>query len=84
MGTNKMYKVERIITETKDSETIFIGRIRDARKCIKTIEEEYKIRGFETLSTEFSLLIYERGKALTKWIYVIDKNEKQNNSSNRR
>ena len=67
-----MYKVERIITETRDFEIIFIGRIRDAKKCIKTLKEEYKIRGFDVLSTEFTLLIYEKGRVLAKWIYSID------------
>lgn len=72
MGTNKMYKVERVITETRESETVFIGRIRDAKKCIKTLEEEYKIRGFEVLRTEFVLLVYEKRRVLAKWIYSID------------
>ena len=72
MGTNKMYKVERINTETRDSEIIFIGRIRDAKKSIKTLKEEYKIRGFDTLSTGYTLLIYEKGRVLTKWIYSIE------------
>ena len=72
MGTNKMYKVERIMTETRDSEIVFIGRLRDAKKCIKTLKEEYKTRGYDTLNTEFTLLIYRRGRVLAKWIYSID------------
>ena len=60
MGTNKMYKVERITTENRNSEIVFIGRMRDVKKCIKTLKDEYEIRGFETLNTGFSLLIYKR------------------------
>ena len=71
MGTNKMYKVERITTENRNSEIVFIGRMRDAKKCIETLKNEYEIRGFETLNTGFSLLIYKRGRVLAEWIYSI-------------
>ena len=71
MGTNKMYKVERITTETRDSEIVFRGRIRDAKKCLNTLKEEYEIRGFETLNTGFTLLIYEKKRVPAKWIYSI-------------
>ena len=83
MGTNKMYKVERLTTEYKSSEVVFIGRIRDAKKCLATLKDEYEIRGFETLKMGFCLLIFKRGKVLAKWIYAISENEKQNNSRNR-
>ena len=73
MERNKMYKVERILAGTKEFEIIFIGRMRDAKKCIKALKEEYEIRGFDTLNTEFNLLIYEKGRVLAKWIYSIDK-----------
>lgn len=82
MGTNKMYKIERISTESRNSEIVFIGRIRDARRCIATLKNEYEIRGFETLNTGFSLLIYRKGRVLAEWIYSIAENEKQNNSRN--
>ena len=84
MGTNKMYKIERISTEDKNSEVVFIGRMRDAKKCLATLKNEYKTRGFEALNTGFSLLIYKRGEALVRWIYAISENEEQNNSRNRR
>ena len=71
MGTNKKYKVERITTETRDSEVVFIGRMRDAKKCIESLKEEYEIRGFETLNTGFSLLVYKRERVLAEWIYSI-------------
>ena len=71
MGANKMYKVERINTEDRNSEIVFIGRMRDAKKCIKTLKDEYEIRGFEALNTGFSLLIYKRGRVLAEWIYSI-------------
>ena len=66
-----MYKVERISTESRDSEIVFIGRMRDVKKCIATLKNEYEIRGFEALNTGFSLLIYKRGKALAEWIYSV-------------
>lgn len=71
MGTNKMYKVERITTENRNSEIIFIGRMRDAKICIKTLKDEYEIRGFETINTGFSLLIYKRDRVLPVRIYSI-------------
>ena len=76
MGTNKMYKVERIISESRKSEIVFIGRMRDAKTCIKTIKNEYEIRGFETLYTGFSLLVYKKGRVIPEWIYSIGENEK--------
>lgn len=82
MGTNKTYKIERISTEDRSSEIVFIGRMRDAKKCIETLKNEYDTRGFETLNTGFSLLIYKRGRVLAEWIYAISENEKQNNSRN--
>lgn len=83
MGTNKMYKIGRLSTEDRNSEVVFIGRIRDAKKCLATLKNEYETRGFEALNTGFSLLIYKRGKVLVKWIYAISENEEQNNSRNR-
>lgn len=71
MGTNKMYKVERLSTEDRSSEIVFIGRIRDSKKCLETLKNEYEIRGFETSNTGFCLLIYKRGETLVRWAYVI-------------
>lgn len=79
-----MYKIERLSTEDRSSEVVFIGRIRDAKKCLATLKNEYETRGFEALNTGFSLLIYKKGRVLARWIYAISENEKQNNSSNRR
>ena len=76
MGTNKMYKIERLSTEDRSSEIVFIGRIRDAKKCLATLKNEYETRGFESLNTGFCLLIYKRGKVLARWIYAISENEK--------
>ena len=78
-----MYKIGRLSTEDRNSEVVFIGRIRDAKKCLATLKNEYETRGFEALNTGFSLLIYKRGKVLVKWIYAISENEEQNNSRNR-
>lgn len=66
-----MYKVERITTDSRDSEIVFIGRMRDAKRCLKTLKNEYEIRGFEALNTGFSLIIYKRERVLAKWIYSI-------------
>ena len=79
-----MYNVERISTEDRSSEIVFIGRMRDAKKCLATLKNEYETRGFEALNTGFSLLIYKRGKVLARWVYTISENEKQNNSRNSR
>ena len=79
-----MYKIERLSTEDRSSEIVFIGRMRDAKKCLATLKSEYEKRGFKALNTGFSLLIYKREKVLVKWIYTISENEEQNNSCNRR
>lgn len=71
MGTNKMYKIERISTEDRSSEVVFIGRMRDAKKCIATLKNEYNERGFEALNTGFSLMIYRKGRVLAECIYAI-------------
>lgn len=84
MGRNKMYKVERLSTEHRDSEVVFIGRIRDAKRSLATLKNEYETRGFKALNTGFSLLIYNREKDLVRWIYTISENEEQNNSRNSR
>ena len=76
MGTNKMYKIERLSTEDRSSEIVFIGRIRDAKNCLAALKNEYETRGFETLNTGFCLLIYNKGRVLARWIYAISENEK--------
>lgn len=76
MGTNKMYKIERLSTEDRSSEIVFIGRMRDAKKCLATLKNEYETRGFEASNTGFCLLIYNKGKGPARWAYVISDNEK--------
>lgn len=76
MGTNKMYKIERLSTEDRSSEIVFIGRIRDAKKCLATLKIEYEKRGFEASNTGFCLLIYKKEKVPARWAYVISENEK--------
>lgn len=71
MGTNKIYEVERIELNSKVSDTIYAGRIRDCKNSLQRIEEAYKARGFTVLNIEFTLFIYTSNTLNANWAYVI-------------
>ena len=82
---NKIYSVSRI-SEWDSAREIYTGRIRDCKKSLETIGEEYKKRGWDVKEYDFSLII--RGMTTKKimFVYLIHcpNYEKQNNSCHRR
>lgn len=71
MATNKIYEVERIEINSRLSDTIYSGRIRDCKKSLENIEKAYKERGFITLNKGFTLFIYTNTNVKASWAYVI-------------
>ena len=71
MATNKIYEVERVEINSRLSDTVYSGRIRDCKKSLNNIEEAYKDRGFVTLNTGFTLFIYMDTIPKAHWAYVI-------------
>ena len=71
MAKNKIYEVERVEINSRLSDTIYSGRIRDCKKSLESIEKAYKERGFTTLNKGFSLFIYTNTAIKTPWAYVI-------------
>lgn len=71
MATNKIYEVERVEINSKLSDTIYRGRIRDCKRSLMNIEKAYKERGFTTLNTGFTLFIYTNTVSKANWAYVI-------------
>ena len=53
---NKIYSVLRLDQWNKAQE-VYAGRIRDCKKSLKTIAEEYKKRGWKTKLYDYTLVI---------------------------
>ena len=53
---NKVYSVLRI-DDWDRAQSVYEGRIRDCKKSLKTIAEEYKKRGWEVKLYDFTLII---------------------------
>ena len=49
---NKIYSVLRI-DNWDNAQSVYEGRIRDCKKSLKTIAEEYKKRGWEVKNYDF-------------------------------
>ena len=75
MAKNKIYEVERVEINSRLSDTIYSGRIRDCKKSLKNIEKAYKERSFITLNTGFTLFIYTDTVPKAHWAYVIKEKE---------
>lgn len=71
MATNKIYEVERVEINSRLSDTVYSGRIRDCKKSLTNIEKAYKERGFITLNKGFTLFIYTDTTPKVHWAYVI-------------
>lgn len=71
MATNKIYEVERVEINSRLSDTVYSGRIRDCKKSLDNIEKAYKERGYTTLNTGFTLFIYTDTIPKANWAYVI-------------
>lgn len=71
MATNKIYKVERIDMNSRLSEIVYSGRIRDCKKSLVNIANVYKEKGFLVLNTGFALFIYTNTESKENWTYII-------------
>lgn len=71
---NKIYSVLRIDSWNKAQE-VYTGRIRDCKKSLKTIAEEYKKRGWETKLYDYTLIIKQNCPNEKQYIYLIHEPE---------
>lgn len=71
---NKIYSVLRIDSWNKAQE-VYTGRIRDCKKSLKTIAEEYKKRGWETKLYNYTLIIKQNCPNEKQYIYLIHEPE---------
>lgn len=71
---NKIYSVLRVDKWNK-AQSVYEGRIRDCKKSLKTIAEEYKKRGWETKLYDYTLIIKTESSNEKQYIYLIHKPE---------
>lgn len=71
---NKVYNVLRI-DDWDRAQSVYKGRIRDCKKSLKTIAEEYKKRGWEAKLYDFTLIIKSNSPNNSKYIYLIHESE---------
>ena len=71
---NKIYSVLRIDNWDK-TQSVYKGRIRDCKKSLETIAEEYKKRGWETKLYDYTLIIKASQFENKKYIYLIHEPE---------
>lgn len=67
---NKVYNVLRIDDWGK-AQAVYKGRIRDCKKSLKTIAEEYKKREWKVELYDFTLIIKANSSDNSKYIYLI-------------
>lgn len=67
---NKIYSVLRI-DNWDNSQSVYEGRIRDCKKSLKTIAEEYKKRGWVTKLYDYTLIIKQNCPNEKQYIYLI-------------
>ena len=71
---NKVYSVLRI-TDWDHAQSVYEGRIRDCRRSLETIAEEYKKRGWNVKLYDFTLIIKTNPPSDSKYIYLIHEPE---------
>mgnify|MGYP000106736181 CR=1 FL=1 len=71
---NKVYSVLRI-DDWEKAQSVYEGRIRDCKKSLKTIAEEYKKRGWKVKLYDFTLIIKTNSPDNSKYIYLIHEPE---------
>lgn len=71
---NKIYNVLRIDDRNKTL-SVYEGRIRDCKKSLKTIEKEYRQRGWETRLYNYMLIIKSTISNQKQYIYLINEPE---------
>ena len=67
---NKVYSVLRI-NDWEKVQSVYEGRIRDCKKSLRTIAEEYKKRGWKVEFYNFTLIIKSDSSSNTRCIYLI-------------
>ena len=67
---NKTYSVLRI-DNGENAQSVYEGRIRDCKKSLKTIAEEYKKRGWEVKLYDFTLIIKTNSSDNSRYTYLI-------------
>ena len=53
------------------AQEVYTGRIRDCKKSLKTIGEEYKKSGWEVKNYDFTLILRSDSSDDRKYIYLI-------------
>ena len=71
---NKIYSVLRIDNWDK-AQSVYEGRIRDCKKSLKTIAEEYKKRGWIVKAYDYTLIIKSNPSNEKQYIYLIHEPE---------
>lgn len=71
---NKIYSVLRIDGWNK-AQSVYEGRIRDCKRSLKTIEKEYRQRGWETKLYDYTLIIKPVTSGYQSYIYLIHETE---------
>ncbi len=71
---NKIYSVLRI-DDWDRAQSVYEGRIRDCKKSLKTIAEEYKKREWETKLYDYTLIIKSDPPDKKRYIYLIHEPE---------
>ena len=71
---NKTYNVLRI-DNWENAQSVYKGRIRDCKKSLKTIAEEYKKRGWDVKLYDFTLNIKENSSNDLRYMYLIHETE---------
>lgn len=71
---NKIYNVLRI-DDWGSSQPVYKGRIRDCKRSLKTIAEEYKKREWKVKLYDFTLIIKTNSSNNSRYIYLINESE---------
>ena len=71
---NKIYSVLRI-DSWNNAQEVYTGRIRDCKKSLETIGEEYKKRGWRTKLYDYTLIIKPDSQDEKQYIYLIHEPE---------
>lgn len=71
---NKIYSVLRM-DSWFNTQDVFSGRIRDCKKSLKTIAEDYKKRGWMVKKYDYTLIIKSNPADGKQYIYLIHEAE---------
>ena len=71
---NKVYDVLRV-SNWERAQSVYTGRIRDCKKSLKTIAEEYKKRGWKVKLYDFTLIIKANSSNDLRYMYLIHEPE---------